>query len=253
MTRKSINWSDRATRSMENSSLFTQIVQSLEQNENSARIKKLVFYVVKRFWAKDQHQLNSISLTDLLQDLVTIYSDIESLKKGVYRMAQTLNKPEQYLSVASAIIAEAEILYELQKNKFQKIQISSDSDLITVPLVTVRQETVLPNSTPPIPIQTKKKIEPFEIRLKVMIQANPLQAKILLFSAIEHQFDWSQHDWAALRSTELYELIRNVTYTCKSFEILVDTLNLTAQKLSKPHDYLAIAYTISQALKPIYA
>jgi hypothetical protein len=239
---------------MENSSLFTQVVQSLEQNENSTRIKKLVFYVVKRFWAKEQNQLDRISLTDLLQNLVTIYSDIESLKKGVYRMAQTLNKPEQYLSIASTIIAEAEILYNFQDNKVQKSQISSDADLITVPLVTaVRQEAVLPDPTPSASIQTKKKIELFEIRLKVMIQVNPLQAKILLFSAVEHQFNWSQHDWAALRSTELHELIRNITYTCQSFETLVDTLNLTARKLNKPHDYLAIANTISQALKPMYA
>lgn len=239
---------------MEYSSIFTQVVQSLEQNENSARIKKLVFYVVKRFWAKDQNQLDSISLTDLLQDLVTIHADIESLKKNVYRMAQTLNKPEQYLSVASTIIAESEILYNFQANKVQNNTISSDSDLITVPLVTaVRQEALVPpDPTPLAPTQSKKKIEPFEIRLKVMIQTNPLQAKILLFSAVEHQFDWSQHDWAALRSTELYELIRNITYTCQSFAVLVDTLNSTARHLNKPHEYLAIANIISQALKPMY-
>ena len=85
-----------------------------------------------------------------------------------------------------------------------------------------------------------------------MIQINPLQAKILLFSATEHQFDWTQQDWAALRSTELYELIRNITYTCQSFEALVDTLDLTARKLNKPHEYLAIANIISQALKPMF-
>ena len=239
---------------MKNSSLFTQAVQSLEQNENSTRIKKLVFYVVKRFWTKDRNQLDSISLTDLLQDLLIIHSDIESLKKSVYRMAQTLNKPEQYLSVASTIIAEAEILYAFQESQVQKIQISSDSDLITVPLVTaVRPEALVnPAPTPPASIQIKKKVEPCEIRLKVMIQANPLQAKILLFSAVEHQFDWSQQDWTALRSTELYELIRNITYTCQSFEALVNTLNLTARKLNKPHEYLAIANIVSQALKPMY-
>ncbi|NHC35639.1 hypothetical protein [Scytonema millei] len=233
---------------MENSSLFTQVVQSLDQNEDSARIKKLVFYVAKQVWARDQNQLDSISLTDLVRELFTIYSDIESLKKNIYRMAQTLNKPEQYLSVASTIIAEAKILYDFQKNK-----LSFESDLITVPLVTaVRQEALVTLAPTSPSVQTKKKVEPFEIRLKVMTQTNPLQAKILLFSVVEHQFDWSQQDWAALRSTELYELIRNITYTCQSFEVLVDTLNLTARKLNKPHEYLAIANIISQALKPMF-
>jgi hypothetical protein len=250
----SINWSDRAAQSMENSSLFTQVVQSLEQNEDSARIKKLAFYVAKQFWARDQNQLNSISLLDLIQDLLIKYSDIESLKKNVYRMAQTLNKPEQYLSVASTIIGEAEILYNFQSDKLQESRISSDSDLITVPLVpAIRQEAVvIPDSPPPASVQIKKKIEPFEIRHKIMLQINPLQAKILLFSATEHQFDWTQQDWAALRSTELYELIRNITYTCQSFEALVNTLDLTARKLDKPHEYLAIANIISQALKPMF-
>lgn len=244
----SINWSDRAARAMENSSLFTQVVQSLEQNEDSARIKKLVFYVAKQVWARDQNQLDSISLTDLVRELFTIYSDIESLKKSIYRMAQTLNKPEQYLSVASTIITEAKTLYDFQKNK-----LSSDSDLITVPLVTtVRQEApVIPDLIPTASIPTQKKVEPFEIRHKVMIQANPLQAKILLFSAVEHQFDWSQQDWTALRSTELYELIRTITDTCQSFEALVDILNSTARKLNKPPEYLAIANIISRALKPM--
>jgi hypothetical protein len=169
-------------------------------------------------------------------------------------MAQTLNKPEQYLSVASTIIGEAEILYNFQSDKLQESRISSDSDLITVPLVpAIRQEAVvISNPPPPASIQIKKKIEPFEIRHKIMLQINPLQAKILLFSATEHQFDWTQQDWAALRSTELYELIRNITYTCQSFEALVDTLDITARKLDKPHEYLAIANIISQALKPMF-
>ena len=65
---------------MEKSSLLTQVVQSLKQHEDSTRIKKLVFYVTKRIWTKDQTQLNSISLTELIRDLITIYSNLESLK-----------------------------------------------------------------------------------------------------------------------------------------------------------------------------
>jgi hypothetical protein len=235
---------------MENSPLFNQVVQSLEQNENSARIKKLVFYVVKRFWAKDRNQLDSVSLTNLLQDLVTIHSDIESLKKGVYRMAQTLNKPEQYLSIASTIIAESESLYNFQTNN-----ISLESDLITTPLLTSRPEVSVASAqlASVAPVHKKQKIEPFDLRFKVMIQANPLQTKILLFSVLEHLFDWSQPDWAALKNTELYELIRNLTYTYKSFEGLTDVLKSTARQMNKPDEYLAIANTISQALKPMYA
>jgi hypothetical protein len=235
---------------MKNPPLLNQVVQSLEQNENSARIKKLAFYIAKQIWAKDQNQLDSISLFELIQDLFNHHSNIETLKKNAYKLAQTLNKPEQYLIVASTIISELEALYNLPETK-----INLESDLITVPLVTtIRPEAVVaPDFTSPtIPPPKKKKIDPFDLRLKVMTQANPLKAKILLFSALEHQFDWSPHDLTSLRSMELYELIRNINYTCKSFEVLVSTLNSAARKLNEPHEYLAIANIISQALKPMY-
>lgn len=248
---ESINWSDRAARSMKNSPLFTQVVQSLEKNENSNRIKKLIFYVAKRLWAQERTQLDNISLLALIEDLYASHSDLESLKKSFDRMARTLNKSEQYLSLAVTIIAELEILYK----DFQNNAATGDTDLITTPLVNAFCQDALVDpdvDRPAKPIQTKQ-VDPFELRFKIAIQANPLQVKILLFSVLEHQFDWSQHDWAALRNTELYELIRNLNYTYQSVEVLASTLNSTARKLNKPDEYLAIANTIIQALKPMYA
>lgn len=233
---------------MENSPLLTQVVQSFEQNENSARIKKLAFYITQQYWA-NQAQLDAIGLLELVRDLFSSNPNLESLKKSCYKMAQTLNKPEQYLSVASTIIAELEVLYNLPKT-----QTSSDSDFITIPLVITRQESHGDSDLTALNIPTphKKKIDLFDLRLKVMIQVNPLKAKILLYSALEHQFNWNQQELMALRSTELAELIRNITYTCKSFEVLVDMLNSAARKLNEPHEYLAIANIISQALKPMF-
>lgn len=127
-------------------------------------------------------------------------------------MAQTLNKPEQYLSIASMIIAELESLYNFQTNN-----VSLESDLITTPLLASRPEASVASArlAPVASVHKKHKIEPFDLRFKVMLQANPLQTKILLFLVLEHLFDWSQHDWAALKNTELYELIRNISYNSR--------------------------------------
>ena len=61
--------------------LLTKTVQNLEHHPESSRIKKLIFFLSKKYWEKDLTFINRFSLNDLLQELMQEQPTLDQLSR----------------------------------------------------------------------------------------------------------------------------------------------------------------------------
>jgi hypothetical protein len=262
--------------------ILEQVVEKLEGDRNASRIKKIVLYICRQKWVNDPLILDSFDFEDLIKDLRSKYQTLEHLEQGIFGVVNTLNRKDVYSVVAKTIINEIEILYGSQKttNKTiinsQKYQSKSES---------INKETVISGdfemaSSSPSPVKTRQKRRPeasfqtciveepdrnfaaenisaeldknydvFSIRQELMKYANPLRAKILLFSVVHHKFDNSGKDWSVLNTCVLDELIYEAYQKYRNLDILEEKISQAATLLNDSEEYLQSASGIIQALK----
>ncbi|AFY37981.1 hypothetical protein Lepto7376_1647 [[Leptolyngbya] sp. PCC 7376] len=89
----------------------------------------------------------------------------------------------------------------------------------------------------------------FELKLEIMKYANPLRAKILLFSAAHHTFDLSGQDWSLLRTCDFDDLLRTTIQASPSVVALEIRLAAIAQSLFEPKEHLQATSALIQAIK----
>lgn len=90
---------------------FDEIVQGLIQDQNGARIKKLLVYACRNVWEGDPARLSRYSFSDLVQELMHIAPSIDQLKTHLTRMVGSLSKSAEYTLVARAILNHLRPLY----------------------------------------------------------------------------------------------------------------------------------------------
>lgn len=223
---------------MEDSSLLPQVIQYLKQHEDSIQLKKLTLYLCQQVWENEQIKIDNADWQTLIQELVSKKPTFISLNKYIYGMAKTTNKPKKYLLVADVLISQLEKIYLVEED-------------VTVACLANFQEEILPqeisNQT-----ATPEPDDLYKIRAEIISNINPLRAKILLFSALNEQFTFSNQDWANLKSQQLDELIQELIDSYPTFAKLVSKLEFTAGSLPEADENLKIAKVISQSLKPFY-
>ena len=224
---------------MEDSSLLPQVIQYLKQHEDSIQLKKLTLYLCQQVWENEQIKIDNADWQTLIEELVSKKPTFISLSKYIYGMAKTTNKPKKYLLVADILISQLEKIYLVEED-------------VTIASLANFQEEILPQE---ISNQTAAP-EPddlYKIRAEIISNINPLRAKILLFSAINEQFTFSNQGWANLKSQQLDELIQELIDSYPTFAKLVSKLEFTAGSLPEVDENLKIAKVISQSLKPFYS
>ncbi|MBW4662854.1 MAG: hypothetical protein KME01_01410 [Chroococcus sp. CMT-3BRIN-NPC107] len=223
---------------MENLYLLPQVIQNLEQHKDSLRLKKLSFYICHQVWENDRTKIDNADWQSLLQELVSKKPNFISLNKYIYGMAKTTNKPKQYLLLADILIAQLEKIYFIEED-------------VTVACLANFQEDLTSQEMPNQP-EVVKPYDLYKIRAEIIGNINPLRAKILLFSAIYEQFNFSSQDWAMLKTQQFDELIQNLVDSYPTFTDLVSKLEITAGIMREIDENLKVARVISQALKPFY-
>lgn len=217
---------------METSSLLPQIIQDLKQHEDSLRLKKLLFYLCQQVWENEQTKIDNADWQSLIIELVNKKPTFASLKKYIHGMAKTTNKPKRYLLVADVLIIYLEKMYFVEED-------------VTAACLAKFQEI-------PSQKETSKPYDSYQIRAEIIANINPLRAKILLFSVLYEQFNFSNQDWVNLKSQQLDELIQNLVDICPTFTELVSKLEATAGILQEVEENRQVARVISQSLKPFY-
>jgi hypothetical protein len=98
-------------------------------------------------------------------------------------------------------------------------------------------------------LEIDKNYDIFSIRQELMKYANPLRAKILLFSVVHHKFDNNGKDWSLLNTCILDDLMYKAYQKYKNLDLLEEKIYQAATTLNDPEEYLQSAQAIIQALK----
>ncbi|HEY9849241.1 MAG TPA: hypothetical protein V6D28_07265 [Leptolyngbyaceae cyanobacterium] len=227
-----------------------EVIRNLQQDENSTRIKKLIFGACFNTWENDLNRLEAFQLKDLLQKLVELNPSIENLKISLNKVVQTLNKPGEYGLIANVIINYMEKLYE---NTYQPTQIASNQ-----PNYSGLAAQSVANQTWAVELNTNARpnnppYDLFEMRLEIMRYTNPLRAKILIFSTLYQQLDINEKDLLIIRAHELDDLLLKLFYFCQTITEMDARLSSTARCLFEADENYQAASAIVQAMKPFYA
>ncbi len=92
----------------------------------------------------------------------------------------------------------------------------------------------------------------FSIRSQLAQQANPLRAKIVLFSLLYRPFSYNSGDWSTLKQQDLGEFIRRVYNKYATLEELKRALTIATAQLDAPNECDHAAAAIYKVLKPYY-
>lgn len=224
-----------------------EVVQDLEQHENSIRIKKLIFCACKKNWENDPTALDQVKLLDLIKELLDLSPTIEHLTVALNSVVKTLNKQAEYSLVANIILSTIGKLYP-------------DSEESTL-VVSSRSHYTTEESVPQQPFvhlqevkwnEPKRHYDPFELRLEIMRYTNPLRAKILVFSTLHQKSEFHEQDWFIIKTHKLDDLLLRLFRTCETITELEFQLNSTARCLNEADQYTQAASVIIRALRLFY-
>ena len=273
----------------EEDNLLRQVVSGIENHRETARIQKLMFAACKNRWENDQAVINNYGLKNIVLELQRNNPNFLSLRPTLKQIAENINKKALYLALADIILAQLEPLYDTdnddeEEDNESKSQIlnteifhlknDSDSAAKTTSFSPSRSEPVdfssssinlnepqlvmelpfaepaysnnNPSNSPQIPAY-----DPFEIRLEIFQYANPLRAKILIFSLLFHPWDRSGQDWSTLRSYTLEDLLQQLIQSGKSLKDIEIQLYNIAQTQMDTDANVQTASILVQTLQKI--
>lgn len=273
----------------EEDNLLRQVVSGIENHRETARIQKLMFAACKNRWENDQAVINNYGLKNIVLELQRNNPNFLSLRQTLRQVAENINKKALYLALADIILTQLEHLYDTDnddeeednesKSQILNTQIvdlknDSDSAAKTTSFSTSRSDPVdfsssiinlnepqlvmelpfaepassnnNPSNFPQIPAY-----DPFEIRLEIFQYANPLRAKILIFSLLFHPWDRSGQDWSTLRSYTLEDLLKQLIQSGKSLQDIEVQLYNIAQTQMDTDANVQTASILVQTLQKI--
>jgi class 3 adenylate cyclase len=206
---------------------YTEIVQKLERNRNSLRIKKLLFYACKNVWESNQDRFTEIDLKSLLQDVLRLAPNPDQLRYLLDAIVKTLSKPEEYSLVARTIVDEVS---KLHFNLMQQQRATS-----------VNSSTAPFQKEPSFYGQLAQELERGE---------NPIRARKLLFYVCKKRWE---NDPNELNQVSLPELLTELHQLAPTHDRLPTLLNEYIQTLSKKAEYSLVANEIIAKLQPLYS
>jgi hypothetical protein len=221
-----------------------EVAQYLEQHEESLRIKKLIFCICKKYWENDASILSSISLTDLLGELIQQKPNNDQLTFSIYKLVKTLNRPKVYASVAKVIIEQVGSLYQASS--------SYDTEVLSPPSAEVLDSPQTQLITPPVaaPVNTPNSLDLVD-KAANYFNGHPESARIkkLLFAAAKTRWE---NSLVAIDSYGVRNLICELKQNHPQKQSLKDTLNRIAENINKKELYLVIAHLIYSQIELLY-
>lgn len=234
---------------MEYSSILNEVVAQLEAEPNRSRIKKILFCAARGKWENDTRKIEECHLRDLISEVWQNNSNLGEVDDLLARIVSKVNKKTEYGLVAKKII---ENLAKLYSNEPEVTTMETTiSNLWDSPVATQLDEPL----NEEVEEENYNERDPgdlFDVRQKIMQSANPLKAKILIFSAVERQFNFSDRDWLNLKTRTLDNLLRQLFNVCTNITDLESQLYSAASLLEDADENTQIASTIIEALKGCY-
>jgi len=243
---------------MEDLNLLEEVIDSLEQDSNVLRVKRLILFACHDSWSNDVNEVKTLPMRQLVRELMLIFPDLNILKQKLNNCIKQLSKQSEYLLAADTIIDSLGFLYTLQhENKLPQNFLNpvaaappSDKPKSRKELEYIAEK----NDCDTIPHKHNLKYltNLFDLRANISRNVSPLHAKILLFSALNYRFSPQERDWSALYTYDIDDLIQTVFQRYENMAALEQQLNQVSQTLDQPEDAKRATSVILQALKPFY-
>ncbi|MGD1808641.1 hypothetical protein ACP6PL_24835 [Dapis sp. BLCC M126] len=233
---------------MESFSMIDTIAKELEKDANLTRIKKVIYCACEGRWENDETKLSEINLKELIEELYNKTGNIETLDHRLSRIVSKVNKKTEYSLLAQKIIGSVGRLYPEEEEDMTVMESSPNWSLDGSD-----EQTVLKGKLAVEESYSRDPGKLFDVREKIMQGTNPLKAKVLIFSTVEHQFNFSERDWLLLKTKNLDSLLRQIFNSCTSITDLESSLYITANNFEEPDEYTQIANVIINALTPCYS
>ncbi|WP_419547655.1 hypothetical protein [Microcystis sp.] len=258
-----------------------QVLNSLENHLETERIQKLMFAACKNCWENDRLVINNYGLKNIILELRENNPNFLSLRETLNQVAENLNKKSLYLPLAEIILTQLEPLYDTNndykeednepKSKIfndQMVHLNDDCDSSakTASFSSSRSKPVdfaswrmgLPFAEPaflnnnPSNSPQSSAYDTFEIRLEILRYANPLRAKILIFSLLFYPWDQSSQDWLTLRSYTLEDLLQQLIESGKSLkDIEIQLYNIAHTQMDRDANFQTAGILV-QALQKFF-
>jgi hypothetical protein len=232
-----------------------RVTAELEGSVNINRMKKLLYFVVYGKWEVSETKLTDVELKDLVREIIGLNYNLEQLEGLLKDICSKINKQVEYLAISGEIIQKIAPIY-LEKSEIIASEgnslNASNGDSSSDNLLVIHQQAAL--LTRLYDLDEKKQVQNdlFEVRLKLVQRTNPLRVKILIFSAIDRLFTFSESDWSALKKHRLDELLEKLLRKCPSKKDLENQLYQTAKKFENKNENIQVASAIVKYLGLLY-
>ncbi|NJM57462.1 MAG: hypothetical protein HC857_08530, partial [Synechococcales cyanobacterium RU_4_20] len=217
-----------------------RVVSDLERDQNLPRIKKLLYCSCYGVWEDDVTRLERVTLREIARGVWERSPTLDALQFQLNRIVKTLNKPVEYAHVANSILRVMTQLYR-------------DTYDITRPLG--RPAASPPPATQWLGAEPAKPpmLSPAELEVHVVqaLLAHPEQIRLKKLLLCVCKNIW-ENDPARLMAQNWADLLRETQDLIPTLENLDYVLQAIVKSLSKPLDYLPIASTLIQSIRPLY-
>ncbi|MGB6166819.1 MAG: hypothetical protein WBF52_04470 [Geitlerinemataceae cyanobacterium] len=219
---------------MKASKTLDKIVETLEKNEFKIRIKKLMSCACHKRWETDVKKLDRMSFYNLIEELYNLAPTLDRLSSIFIRIVDRINKKYIYFLIATQILRLLKDLYPLStlNDIHNKIQ-NSDEKLKYIPALFDWKFLV-------------------DLKFKISRYTSLSRSKILIFSALNYEFQYSTKDWDLLNHQEFDELVRNFFYDCGTIEELKFRLYGAANYLEDREKNIEVANIILESMNHFY-
>jgi hypothetical protein len=243
---------------MEDLSLLEEVIDSLEQDTNVLRIKRLILFTCHDIWSNDVNEVKTLHMRQLVRELMIMFPDLNILKQKLNSQVRQLSKQSDYVLAADNIVDSIGFLYGLRDegklpNSFLQPEKYPTTTLQKNPPAPTGKETENhDHDTIPHRHNLKYLTNLFDLRANISRNISALHAKILLFSCLNYRFSPQERDWSALYTYDLDDLVQMIFQRYETFEALEQQLYQMSLTLDQPEDAKRAASVILQALKPFY-
>jgi hypothetical protein len=236
---------------MEDLNLLEEVIDSLEQDSNVLRIKRLILFTCHDSWSNDVNEVKTLQIRHLVRDLMIMFPDLNTLKHKLNSQVKQLSKQSDYLLAADNIIDSLGFLYTLRdEGKLPHSFLNGDNPKSSAP----SNDGYERNESDTIPHRHNLKYltNLFDLRADISRNISPLHAKILLFSSLNYRFSPQERDWSALYTYDIDDLIQLIFQTYETVESLEARLTEVSLTLDQPEDAKRASAVILQAIRPFY-
>jgi len=238
---------------MEDFNLLEEVIDSLEQDSNVLRIKRLILFTCHDTWSNDVNEVKALQMYQLVRDLMIRFPDINVLKQKLNSHVKQLSKQSEYLLAADNIIDAIGFLYTLRnEGKLPQSFLNAEEIVASIADPVHDNSGFDSQSTIPHRHNLKYLTNLFDLRADISRNISPLHAKILLFSSLHYRFSPQERDWSALYTYDLDDLMQLIFQTYETFDALEQQLLQVSQTLDQPEDAKRASAVILQSLRPFY-